>query len=86
MPCGNVVLGRVDCQTEDVVCVCRVESLLVSGAIVDHTQGCNVVDNLSILGVVEVATAVVTSVAAVRARGREGGEGGKGEGGREGER
>lgn len=59
---GDVVVGGVDGEAEDVVSVGGVETLFVGGLVVDHTQSSNVVDHLPCLGVVEVATAVVTTV------------------------
>ena len=62
LPRSNVVMSRMQSQTQDVVGVGGVEALLVGGACVDHTQCCNVVDYVAIFGVEKVVAAVVTTV------------------------
>ena len=59
---GHVVVSGMESQAEDVISVGGVESLLVGGACVDHTQRCNVIDYVTIFGVEEVVATVVTTV------------------------
>ena len=58
----HIVVGGVEGQAEDVVSVGGVESLVVGGACVDHTQCCNVVDYVPVFGVEEVVATIVTTV------------------------
>ena len=46
LPCGNVVVGGVDAQAKNVVCVGRVKPLFVGALVVDYSQRGDVVDYL----------------------------------------
>ena len=59
---GSVVLARMEGKAEDVVGVGGVELLRVCVVVVDYSQGSYVVDDVTILCVVEVATTVVATV------------------------
>ena len=61
---GYEVFNGVDTQTQDVVRVLQVEALLVLLLVVDHPHCRHVVHDLTILGVEQVVTAVVTTVPA----------------------
>ena len=54
----------MNAETQDVISVGRVEVLLVRRSVVDHTQCRYVVNYLPVLGVVQVATTVITTITA----------------------
>lgn len=58
----DIVMGRVKGKTENVVCVGGVELLCVGLVVVDNAQCSNVVDDVSLLCVVEVAATVIATI------------------------
>lgn len=68
LACCYKVLERVYGQTEDVVIVAHVKPLRVLLPVVNDSHGSCVIDDLSSLGVEQVAPAVVASVAVKRTR------------------
>ena len=58
----------MESQTQNVVCVCRVELLRVCLPVVDDAQRGNVVDDTTILSVVEIVATVVATVSAEERR------------------
>lgn len=62
LSCGRQVQGGVWHQTQDVISVGGVEGLTVGGLVIHHTHCRYVVEDVTLLGVVEVLTTVISTI------------------------